>query len=91
MPVFHLPCHAVPYRDLPYFIPSYTLDSGTANSNGVIEDDIVLDPSRISEVSQWEADNGISKRAAVSLNDREYRWPNRILNYKIERTRSGIS
>ena len=71
--------------DAIYKINSY---SGIANSNGMIEDDIRLDESRIPEVAQWEADNGISKRAAISVNNREYRWPNRILKYRIERTSS---
>jgi hypothetical protein len=43
-----------------------------------------VDPSRVQEIAQWDHENGVTKRAAKSTNNREYRWPNRILKYKIK-------
>ncbi len=92
LPYLALPCLALPYLTLPYLtLPYLTLDSGVVNNTNMIEEDIMLDPSRTQEFSQFEADNGVTKRAAVTLNNRDYRWPNQILKYKIERSSGGTS
>lgn len=44
----------------------------------------MIDPSRVEEIAQWTVDNGVAKRAAVSLNNRDYRWPNKIVKCRIE-------
>jgi hypothetical protein len=87
LPYLTLSCLTLRYPTLPYL--TLPLDSGVSNSDDTYETDVKVDPSRVQEIAQWGDDNGVSKRAAITLNNREYRWPNKILKYKIERSRAG--
>ncbi|XP_046856927.1 astacin-like metalloendopeptidase [Xenia sp. Carnegie-2017] len=73
--------------DIIYAVNSHTINPDTHKSelNSTFESDILLDPSRLKEVAEWTVGNGVYKRAAKSNNNRQYRWPNKILRYKFER------
>lgn len=72
------------------FIDTINPDTHKSELNSTFESDILLDPSRLKEVAEWTVENGVYKRAAKSNNNRQYRWPNKILRYKFERTSKGI-
>ena len=79
-----------PHFISPYLVSSHLtlsyddLESGVTNNAEIFEEDIMIDPSRVEEIAQWAVGNGVAKRAAKSLNNRDYRWPNKIVKYRIE-------
>ena len=62
----------------------FTLASGLFNDPDVFEEDVVLDVERKQEVAQWTVDNGLAKRAAKTLNGRDYRWPDKTVLIRVE-------
>ena len=48
----------------------------------MFEEDILVDAGRKEEVSEWISGTVITKRAAIK--GANYRWPNKILSYRLE-------
>ena len=75
-----------PHRaSLHLYLSCFTLASGLTNDPDVFEEDVLLDVERKQEVAQWTVDNGLTKRAAKTLNGRDYRWPDKTVLIRVER------